>query len=404
MYQNLKTYLRYGRYFCGVEHTTQNGQDIIYTALLKKNKNTLEIEGLYDQTSINNINFKLPKKQHIFLIINNENVLTKCVENQQIESIKLVYEAFPNINLDDFYYEIIAQQKKCFVSICRKSYADAIISEYEENNISVINISLGSTIISSIIEYLDFDYVWTSNIKISIDNKSIAAIENMEINDIIDYDINGLWVRNTYLISFTGAINSLLSHFHSITNLNSLKQTLRSNYNQAQFHKQFLKFGLYFVLTILLLNFIAYNHYFNQIDMLRKTFQINQESKLLLDELNNSVNKSQKTIEDILKSSSSKSTFYVNEIIQNLPNSILLSELNFQPVLKNINDGVSIEIFKNIILVSGESNNSKLFSRFINDLEKLRWIKRVEIVNYEDGIKPFSIFSLKININDENQN
>lgn len=401
MFQKIKIYLQYGNYFCGIEHTSQNSHDRIYATILKKKGSKMEIERLHDQISINDITSKLPKKQHVFLIINNDNVLTKCIKNQPIEDVKLVYNAFPNINLDDFFYEVILQQKQCFVSICRRTYIETLILEYRKNNISIINISLGSNIVSSIIEYLDLEYALTSNTKISIDNKTITSIENTKATDTLNYDVNGLTVRNDYLISFSGAINSLLSHFQPITNLDVLKQSLRRDYNQSQFYMQFLKFGLVLLLVIVVFNFIAFNHYYSQVDTLQKTFQSNQETKQRMDELSASVNKSQKIIEDILKSSASKSSFYVDAIIQISPNSILLSELNFQPVIKNIKEGVSIEILNHIILVSGESNNSELFSKFINDLEKISWIKKVEVLSYENSINPISNFSIKLTIHNE---
>lgn len=401
MFQKIKTYLQYGNYFCGIEHTSQNSHDRIYATILKKKGSKMEIERLHDQISINDITSKLPKKQHVFLIINNDNVLTKCIENQPTEEVKLVYNAFPNINLDDFFYEVILQQKQCIVSICRRAYVETLILEYRKNNISIINISLGSNIVSSIIEYLNLEYALTSNTKISIDNKTITSIENTKATDTFNYDVNGLTVRNDYLISFSGAINSLLSHFQPITNLDVLKQSLRRDYNQSQFYIQFSKFGLVLLLVILLFNFLAFNHYYSQVDILQKTFQSNQETKQRIDQLSASINKSQKIIEDILKSSASKSSFYIDAIIQISPNSILLSELNFQPVIKNIKEGVSIEILNHIILVSGESNNSELFSKFINDLEKISWIKKVEVLSYEDSINPISNFSIKLTIHNE---
>ena len=135
---------------------------------------------------------------------------------------------------------------------------------------------------------------------------------------------------------------------------------------------------------------------------MQQTSQINQTTKLKIIELNESVSKSQKMVEDMLKGNSSKSSFYINTIVQSLPNSILLSELNYQPVLKRIKAEQPINVDSNSILLSGESNNSDMFSKWLTDLENIKWINKVEILSYEDFSKSSSKFSLKLGvINDQ---
>ncbi|WP_308990634.1 hypothetical protein QLS71_004040 [Mariniflexile litorale] len=157
-----------------------------------------------------------------------------------------------------------------------------------------------------------------------------------------------------------------------------------------------MKFGLVFILIGLLFNFFVFNYYFEAVHSLQQTSQINQTTKQKLLELNGSVNKSQKMVDDMLKSSSSKSSFYVNAVIQGLPNSILLTEVNYQPLLKRIKSGQSIETDHNTMLVSGESNHSESFSKWIADLEVIDWVEKVEILHYEDTSTLVSNFSLKL--------
>lgn len=157
-----------------------------------------------------------------------------------------------------------------------------------------------------------------------------------------------------------------------------------------------------FILSLLLINFLVFNHYFNEVNSLQQTSMLNQSTKQKIMELNVDVNKTQKMADDMLKSNSSKSSFYTNSIIQGLPNSIILSGLIYQPLLKSIKPGQSVETNINTIIISGESNNSEQFSKWIGDLEAIEWIKKVEISNYEDVSKSLSNFNLKINIRDDN--
>lgn len=404
MLKKIKTYLEYGNRFCGVEHTVHHGENIIYATVLKKSKNTVDIESFFEEKSIENTIAKLPKKQHVFLVINNDNILTKQIENQQTELAKLVYNAFPNINLEEFVYEVISQGNNHFVSICRKIYVEELITKYKGNGGFVINISLGNALISGISHFVDHNIIETSNSQISLEINNIVSIEKKEIEDISTYDINGLLIKSNQILSFAAALHGVLQNFNSRTNFDILKNSLKNNFNQSRFYSQFLKFGLLFILGILLMNFLVFNHYFNAVNALQQTSQINQTTKQKILELNGSVNKTQKMVDDMLKSSTSKSSFYVNTIIQGLPNSILLSGLNYQPVMKRIKTEQSIETDNNMILISGESNNSVEFSKWIADLETFDWIKKVEISNYEDTSKSLSNFSLKLTIVDDKQN
>lgn len=404
MLKQLKTYLEYGNRFCGVEHTVRSSDNIIYATVLKKSKNTLDKENVFEEQSIEKICTKLSKKQAIHLIINNEQVLTKHIESKQNELAKLVYNAFPNINLDEFLYEVITNGNNHFIAICRKTYVEELITKYKENNCFVFNLSLGNNIVSTILPFFSHNSIISSNANILIENAFIKSIEKHEVENSIDYNINGLQINNNQLLSFSAALHGVLQKFNPQTNFEVLKQTLKKDFTQNRFYSQFLKFGLIFILSLLLFNFIFFNHYFNEVNTLQQTSQINQTTKQKILELNERVTKSQKTVEDMLKSSSSKSSFYVSSIIKGLPSTVLLTELNYQPVLKRIKAEQPINTDNNTIFISGESNSSDQFSKWIVNLESTDWIKKVEIQNYEDESKSLSNFSLKLTIANDNKN
>tara|TARA_R110002096_G_scaffold81625_3_gene190220 strand:+ start:11224 stop:12432 length:1209 start_codon:yes stop_codon:yes gene_type:complete len=402
MLEHLKTYLEYGNRFCGIEHTSQNGKEVYFVTLLKKNKSALDIENIYEELPFKKTISKLPKKQHVCLIINNDNVLTKQIESSEADTLKVVHKVFPNINLDDFYYEIVKQQKNQFVSICRKTYIDELLNGYNQHGFSIVNITFGNTIISSISNFFKTEKIATSNASVYFENKVIKTIEKTEGINTINYNVNGLEITNKSMLSCAGALNPLLSNFKPITNFDDLKTSLNNDYKQSRFYNVFLKLGLILILAILSINFFVFNHYFNEVKTMQQTSQINQTTKLKIIELNESVSKSQKMVEDMLKGNSSKSSFYINTIVQSLPNSILLSELNYQPVLKRIKAEQPINVDSNSILLSGESNNSDMFSKWLTDLENIKWINKVEILSYEDFSKSSSKFSLKLGvINDQ---
>lgn len=391
----LKTYLNYGHHFCGVEHALKGNQGILYTTVLKKNRNSLDIKNTYSEPSVETLVSKLPKKQHLFLVINNEQVLSKNLESQELDSSKLIYKTFPNISLEDFYFEILVQNNHRFISICRKSYVEDLVKAYLDKGFSIINISLGNTILSSLCGFIKSSRVMTSNGQILFDGRSMVTMEKKAFDGLESYDINGLEIQHTHLLSCAGALQPLLNNYGPSSNLKGLTNTLNQDFKQVRFLGVFLKFGLVFILLTLLVNFFFFNHYFNRVGVLKQTSQLNQTAKERILELNEQVSKSQKMVEDMLKSNSSKSSFYVNAIVQRLPSSIVLSELNYQPVLKRIKEGQPILLEDDILLISGESSDSERFSQWLVDMEKTEWIKNVDILNYED-LGSQSVFNLKL--------
>ncbi len=398
MLKAITTYLQFGNRFCGIEHATENGQEKLYVTLLKKTKKEVDIQSLFEASSIKNLSELLPKNQHAVLIINNESVLTKKIESDQTDDLKLVYKAFPNIRLEDFYYEVLIQKSIHFVSICRKTYIEELINEYKTQGISIIDVSLGNSIAFSITNYINSKTISTSNTNITVEDKNITTIE--KVNDLqqVEYDINGIIVSNTQLLSFSGALNLVVNNYHPHTNFEVYKELILNNYNHSRFFSQFLKFGLSFLLGLLLINFFFFNHYYNSVNELQQTSQISQATKKKVLELNETVSKTQKMVDDMLQSSSSKSSFYVNEIIHSLPSSILLAELNYQPLLKRIKTEQAIENNINTIMISGTSNSSESFSKWIVNLDAIGWIEKVEILSYGDISKSKSDFSIKLNI------
>lgn len=401
MFEHLKTYLLYNNCFCGVEHALKDNQDIIYSTVLKKSKISLGIEKNFKVASVGELPQKLAKNQAVFLVINEHNVLTKQVQGQISNTDKTVYNAFPNINLDHFYYEISKQGDAHFISICRKEHLDNLVTDYSAKGINIVDISLGNLAVSGIAGFIKQESIFTSNAKVSFEDRNVSNIENHQNEESSSHNINGLEVRSNYVLSLSAALVLALQHIQPITNFDALKTDLKLNFRQTRYVTQFSKIGLVLILGILLVNFFVFNHYYNEVSTLQQTSQVNQATKQTLLKLDNQVNKSQKMVEDMLKSSISKSSFYVNAIVLSLPKSVLLSELDYQPLAKNIKKDKPVELNPNTITISGESNDSDAFSKWLVELETMSWISSVEILNYGDASQQVSNFSIKINMNDD---
>jgi len=400
MRDQILKYLNYGNYFCGAEHTIKTGKDTVIITLLRQSKNELFVNASFEVSNLDDTLKKISKGQHINLIINNDNVLAKVIESDQQEPLKLVYKAFPNINLEDFYYEVLSETNTHYIALCRRDYVEVVIGKYSALKLSVINISLGNTLVGGISDFINQNKIFTSNAKISIENNQIHQFESTDIASEI-YNINGLNINNQQLLSFSGALGSILVNNKAQTNFSERLRELKYDFKHTRFFNLFLKGGGLFILSLLLINFFFFNHYFNKTNELRQLSEVNQLTKNQVLELDKTVSKKQKMVEDLLKTSGSKSSFYASEVVNSLPNSILLNEFNYQPLFKRIKAKKEIEQKENIIEVAGGSNVSEAFSNWISDLEREKWISKIEILDYGRNSSKFSDFKIEIKLKDD---
>ncbi|ULC57915.1 hypothetical protein MBM09_08275 [Flaviramulus sp. BrNp1-15] len=391
------SYLQFGNTFSGIEYTLKHNEAIIYVTILKKIKQEVDIHTTFSSKSVEDVSKQLPKQQHVFLIINNDHILTKKLKHEaHNDDLKLVNKAFPNINLAEFYFEIIDQNDYYFISICRKKYVDELIKKYTDLGIYVVNFSLGNSIISNTISFVDIDAISTSNAVISFKNKTIETIDLNENIKEENYNINGLETSNYYILSLSGALAYVLNNYKPTTNFKNKLTELLNTFKQVRFFNQFFKTSLVFILVVLLINFAFFNYYFNKVNSLNSTSQLNQTTKSQIIKLNEDVSKSKKMTDDLLKSSASKSSFYVNSLVKSIPNSILLTEINYQPLMKSLKQDKGIELNQNTIILSGTSNDSEAYSKWVSTLETMTWIDKVEVNNYKDTKTSISSFSIKI--------
>ena len=396
----LVSYLKTGNTFYGVEHTLCNDEECLYAFGLKKAKRKLDIIFTDTFKELSNISKQIGKAVPVFLIINTPDVLIKKV-NSTDDNIKILNEAFPNLNKDEFYYEVLRQSKNAFVSICRKEVVDSILKKYQEASISVIDFSLGALVVSNNLKFINnTESVFTSNAMITLHEHEIEAINKQTAENNETYNINGLKVDSQYLLSCSGALTSALRT--SILSGNNIERhlDLKEDFKQKRIFKLASRASLAVILSILLINFLVFNHYFNAVNALKDTSQILTSSRDKVTNLTAKILKSKKMVEDVQRSSGSKTTYFINDIISELPNTITLGELNYQPLLKRVEQEKPIEHTLNQILVKGNSMDSDEFSRWLAALERLIWVSEVNIVSYENSSKNKSDFSITIKIDE----
>lgn len=383
--------------YCGIEH---HGKNTIEAILLHKKKSVLEISDEFNESSVESLAQKLPKKQHAFLVVNNNEVLSKHIQNSVKDSNQLLYNAFPSISKNDFYFEIHTTQNNHLVSICRKSYIDQLIETYREYGVQIVDFSLGNSLTAMVNNFIENDSYYTSNASITKAQETQGTIEFTDYIPKQSYDINGLAIENRKLLSFAGALSYILKSDTTESNFETESKNLLQTFKEQRFFSQFFMFGLGFILLLLLVNFFVFNSYFEEVEIMKETSQVNVMQKDKLLNLKAATDEKQKTVDDILKNATSRSSYYIDKIALSLPKTIQLRSLNYQPITKRIKKGKPVLLQENTILISGISMDSDLFSNWIAVLEDFNWVTSATVV-INGNAKKNTDFSVTIQINDE---
>lgn len=402
MKARISSYLEIGNTFLGVEYTFQNGKPIFNVLELKKSNKKLEVLSKNCFDNLDNLANHIGKDNPVSLIINNTEVLIKKIISNNQDDTKILREAFPNLNKDEFYFEILKQNSTAFVSICRKDVVNNILEEYDKNRINVIDFFIGNLAVSKITSFFETtDSITTSNGLISLVDEKIHAIKTLIKPVDKTYNINGLVVSSKYLLAFSGALKLALNNTQLSSNFYEKRLKLKENFKHKRIFKLASRGIIVLLLTVLTINFLFYNHYFNEVNDLKSTSKITTALKEKMTELAAKVSKSKKKIEDVQRVRNSKASYYINDIIINLPKSLSLIELNYQPLKKKIQLEKPIENQLRILNISGQSLNSEKFSIWLTQLEKLKWVEVVDILNYKTVNNGKSNFVINIKINEK---
>ncbi len=401
MIATLSRNIIYGKTYAAIEHLGTDATSKIHILIAKKNKGELTIA---DQSTLSNaeeINEYAFKPRHAHLLINNNQVVQKEIPiTSQLPKEALVNQAFPNIDMKAFYYEVYYTETKAYVFICRKIYIDALIQTYETYKVYITGWSLGITSVTHMLSFIDESTIVTSTHTLQVeDNKwiGVTPIEKQK-QGINYYSIEGIKVESTYINTLGAAFASMInSDAVTVTNSYDAQKEKQSYYTQNQIFRLGIPVALGILLCVVLINFILYSHYFNQVASLGAIGDANTAQKTLLVKKDSIVSQKQKLFEDVIESASSSSSFYIDRVIDMMPATILLDELQYHPLLKKVIKSKPLAVQENTIVIIGKTTKNSDMSEWISEIEGIDFIEEVSIKSLEKK-GAYTHFSVEISI------
>lgn len=396
MSRDWPTYLKEGNTFVGLE-IGEVGDTLSYGILeVKKNKGELTISSSLRVTEIGNIRGHIKKDVPVLLAINTPSILTKItsgVEDGVPEA--LVNGAFPNLDLDNFYYQISQRYERPIITIAKKEYIDGILERMGRQNISIANISLGIGTLESILPYTRAPGIYAFNARIAVEDNLISksSVESVAYNE--DYSINGLEVNSAHLLGFSHIV-AFLGRNIGATNLSEANRALGRDLHNRRIFNFGLRYALLFLTLLLLFNFLLFAHYRGKVEYLAPLVASNAAQRGSLIELEATVARKKERFGALTASSISKATYYLDGLAKDLPATVLLDGIRYQPLAGQVRGSKPIALTENTILVSGVSRDDGHFSDWLENLESQDWVQGVVTTDYDFMTDESSNFSIKI--------
>ncbi|PRP65883.1 hypothetical protein [Nonlabens agnitus] len=398
----LLNYHFYHNTYNGIEVSSINGTDYYYFTSLKKSKGEIKIVDQFEVSCLKELEEKIDKNIQANLVLTTSNILYKVSTVQENEENQVLRRSFPDIDVSQFNYEISTDQHQFHLNIIRKDQIDNILNKLRDHKVTIINLSIGFRFLQNIIPFMKGQTYHTSRGILSIDEeKQLNLTRGSSTSDNTSHDINGINVSDAYLMSFAAALQSIIQNPSITCNLDQLNDELKSQFQRFRLRKSLFLGMTVTTFLILLINFVLYSTYFDQTEKLKQKSIDHNIEEMQMSKLTSSVQAKEVLMSLAMSNGSSQTSKLLYTALLELPKSIELNELVYQPLTKMVKPTERILYENNTMTIKGFSGNNMDFTRWYSFLENLEEVSQVEVIQYGSQNLEQSEFTIKISIHEK---
>ncbi len=344
--------------------------------VLERKKDIVNILQKGKSDTIESILTILSTKDPVILIFNNHSIIERIEPITSLSKEEFILSLYPNLNLNDFYYDLYKQSSSIHITLLRKENVTPFHSLLKEEGFTIIEIGLGSLSLNSIKSLLTDKTLFLSYKKIEIEHNEFTSISSTEIeanNTLIEISTSS--IESCYLIPYAQGIS-----FFSNQNQISLSNEKESFIYRTLYKRYFARI-LYGVLSILILNTCIFFYFHSKNKLIESQNIIKQQDIKEYHLLKQKIEK-QQLLFNYLNFNKSTSTPIIDSIGNSVPNEIKLTELFYQPI---IDDEERLETEKNTIIIKGNVFPVHHLTLWINQaLKSIKQIKKIDLIQLKE--------------------
>ena len=384
-----------GKQYTAIELFSLSNEDRFAFLQVLRKKNEIAISKSEIFNTIESLAVEKTKTP-VVLVINNSQVLFKEVIGVDVNDRKLLQKVFPNLQIEEFYYEIWRKETVSIISICRKMYVEEMVKSLGQN-FKIFSISLGVSSVSNLIAVSEIPEISTNTQKLLLSAEENIITTVASYQNTVTYSVNGLEINSNYIIGFAGIL-SLLFPIATTGNINNYNALLSEAFKQKTFFEKGLKTGLAIILGILLINFLLFSHYFDKVAAMKQTISLSRAGIENTLKLREQIKDKEKRLESFTGNTDDRTALLLNEIAEKIPSSILLNEIEFYPLGKKIKPEEKVITENKFVIVSGTILSNEAFTNWVESIAKIKKVEKVVISDFGKDQENNTAFTLKITI------
>lgn len=358
---------------------------------LKKSKNKLEIISKVQFNSFDDFKKNLNSSLISILCYDSNKVLNKKVD--LTNDLDLSWKK--NLDLNIIYHNTYNTDKNIFLSFCKKDLVDLWIQKILSLNIQLVDVYIGSLTSFILARSLNIEKIISNNTELIVKDFELINFSKIESSETF-YQIG-----DSTLTNFDLPLYSLgLKYFTDTLKLE--KSEFKNLNNEEIIYKR--AFNIFGVTTLMIFFVSLLLSYFSIQYYLSKNAELGVENLYSNKSYNEIVliESQIKEKEDLIAKSGFLSqyflSFYSYEILNSVPSSISLDELNINPLIKEIKENKIVEFVPYQIILKGVTKNENEFNKWVKDLKTKKWLNKVSFNSIKSDKNNNTIFELAITI------
>jgi hypothetical protein len=303
-------------------------------------------------------------------------------------------QAFPNIKVNDFYYEM-AGEGTVWATLCKREVVDSLLGQLESWGFHILGFQLGHSPLFPLGQTLEGHVLTRKGQQLCFQQGQLRSVTDQDTTASQAIDMEGLSLTSQSIVPF----GLLLAHLQGQVNPNNFEQRngdFRENLHLQRYFSFGIKAGLGLILGVLLLNFLVFQHYFSEVGRLQAQLSTDKAAGEKLRSLSDQVAQKEKRVQSLLSNAGSQTSKYLDILGAMVPGTVLLDRLEYQPLLKKPKQGDPLLLETDIYLIGGNSNDPVAFSDWLAKLEGLDWIANVSTLEYDYQKRNNTQFLIKI--------
>lgn len=394
------------KHVAGVDCIIAPDGTLSFTAvILSKKRNNIFIS----QKSDAGIDFErlalfLKKDIPVVMTLSGKGILHKKLpKGTDEEKIASIGTMLPGAKAEDFYLQLMHGYNDFqFFSIIRRTQLDEILDKFTSAGFWVVTGVIGPVLLQAILPFSDID----PNVGRELDLPAFSinilgdGIDSFgppsEQRSEFELSIGDEKVGSGYVMAFSSAF----SRFHG-QELTFLSESIKKISDEFYQRKLFKGFGLCitgFMFAVLLFNYILFNKYSSGFKELDHKVTFNADLSRKVDSLRAQVSRKEAFLQSIGMLESSRLSYFADQLAYDFPSSLLLKEIQLNPVLKSSGfDEKKLDFRPRTLMVRGSCSQSTEVNAWIGRIKKKNWVKEVSLTDLsQDKLTERGEFSIEI--------